>query len=92
MNANSDNNNIDALVSEADELLNLLNSGLLEYMEDVRRTQIERYADKLKKGRVEVAKLAGTRRTTDYSSSSEGMHEAFDEIVEAMKALKRLLN
>lgn len=78
---------IENILSEADELLNQLNSGLIEDMEETQRTQFEIYANELKKRRLEVQGNTEKGKASDYGSSGEGIHEAIDDIVTAMKAL-----
>jgi uncharacterized protein YdcH (DUF465 family) len=82
---------IENILSEADELLNQLNSGLIEDMEKARRTQIEIHANELKKRRLEVQDKIEKDKTSDPSSYGEGIHKAIDDIVTAMKALTRYL-
>ena len=82
---------IENLLSEADELLNQLNSRLVEDMEETRRTQIEIHTNELKKRRREVQDKIGKEKTSNPGSYGEGMHKAIDEIVTAMKALARYL-
>jgi hypothetical protein len=84
--------NIEGLFSDVDELLNQLNSGLIEDMEENKRNKHEIYANELKKKRLEARTVTEKGKTSDYSSSSEGMHEAIDDIVTAMKSLKSGLN
>ena len=81
--------NIETILSEADELLSKYNSLLIEDMEETKRTQIEIYANELKKLRFKVQDKTEKDKTSDYGSSSEGIHEAIDEIVKAMKNLTR---
>ena len=78
---------IENILAEADELISQLNFGRIEDMEETQRTQFEIHADELKKRRMEVQDKTGTGKSSDYSSSSKGIHEAIDEIVTAMKAL-----
>ncbi len=81
--------NIESILSEADELLNKYNSLLIEDMEETKKTQLEIYANELKKLRFKVQDKTEKDKTSDYGSSSEGIHEAIDEIVRAMKNLTR---
>ncbi len=92
MNPNLSQKNIEGLLLEADELLNQLNSGLIEDMEENKRSKLENYANELEKRRLEVRTVTDNGKTSDYSSSSEGMHEAIDDIVTAMKAMTSGLN
>ncbi|MFH1976080.1 MAG: hypothetical protein ABIJ52_11055 [Pseudomonadota bacterium] len=80
---------IESILSEADELLSKYNSLLIEDMEETKRTQIEIYANELKKLRFKVQEKTEKDKTSDYGSSGEGIHEAIDEIVKAMKNLTR---
>ena len=79
--------NIESILSEADELLNRYNSLLIEDMEEAKKTQLEIYANELKKLRNNVQDKTEKDKTSDYGSSGEGIHEAIDEIVRAMKNL-----
>ena len=78
---------IEDILFEADELLNQYNSWLIEDMEETKRTQLEIYANELKKLRLEVQDKTEKCKTSDYSSSSEGIHKAIDDILTAMKTL-----
>jgi len=78
---------IESILSEADELLNKYNSWLIEDIEETKRTQLEIYANELKKLRLQVQDKTENDKTSEYSSSGEGIHEAIDDIVKAMKAL-----
>ena len=82
---------MEKILSEADELLNQLNSGLIEDMEETRRTQIEIHANELKKRKLEILQKTEKGKTTDYGSFGEGIHEAIDDIVKAMTALKNFV-
>lgn len=82
---------IEKILSEADQLLDQLNSGLIEDMEENRRTQLEIHASELKRRKLEISRKAEKGRKTDSGSFGEGIHEAIDEIVKAMEAMKRYL-
>jgi len=79
------------ILSEADELLNQLNSELIEDMEETKRIQIEIHANELKKRRLEIQEKIEKDKTSDAGSASEGIHKAIDDIVSAMKTLTRYL-
>ena len=91
MKTNYEPKKIKSILSEADELLNQLYSGLIEDMEETQRTQIEVHANELKKRRLEVQDKIDKEKTSDHSSYGEGIHEAIDDIVKAMKTLTRHL-
>ncbi len=82
---------IEKILSGADDLLNQLNSGLIEDMEETRRTQLEIYAEKLRKRKLEIQERIEKDKASEHGSSSEGIHEAIEDIVKAMKAMSRFL-
>jgi hypothetical protein len=82
---------IENILSEADELLNQLNSGLIEDMEETKRIQLEIHANELKKRRLEIQERMQKDKTSNAGSASEGIHKAIDDIVTAMKALTSYL-
>ncbi len=82
---------IEKILSRADELLDQLNSGLIEDMEETRRIQVEAYAETLKKRRLEVLEKIKKAEKLENASTSEGIHEAIEDIVKAMKAMKSYL-
>ena len=84
------NQNIDQLMAEADELVRKINSDVIGDMPEKHRQAFERHAEKLKKLKSELgAQDSGQMdKTSQLTSSAEGMHEAFEDIVNAMKELK----
>jgi hypothetical protein len=78
---------IDRLLAEADDLLKQIDREVSEDMEEERRFQIEQHAQSLKKIKSEVHDKIGKEGSSDSGSFSEGMHEAMEDIVKAMKAL-----
>jgi len=81
---------IDQLMAEADELINSIHSDNIEDMEEQHRLELELHAQKLENLKSELQEKAAEEPKTanSISSSSEGMHEAFEDIVKAMKELK----
>ena len=82
---------IEKILSRADEMLDQLNSGLIEDMEETRRIQVEVYAETLKKRRLEVLEKIEKAEKLENASTSEGIHEAIEDIVKAMKAMTSYL-
>jgi hypothetical protein len=80
---------IDQLLVEADELIKQIDSYAVRDMEEEHRVQFERHAQSLKKLRSEVQEKIDKERTSESSTYSEGMHQAIEEIVTAMKNLAR---
>jgi uncharacterized membrane protein YccC len=79
--------NIDRLLAEADELIKQINSDDIRNMEEEHRIQFEAHAQSLKKLRSEVQEKIDKEGTPEGGAYSEGMHQAIDEIVTAMKNL-----
>ncbi len=79
---------IEQLLAEADDLLQQIDPEIIEYLEEEQRAQLEKQVQSLKKLKSEVQDKIGkegpSKRLRPYS---EGMHEAMDDIVKAMKAL-----
>ncbi len=82
---------IEQILAEADDLLKQIDPEVIEYMEAGRRLQLEQHAQNLKKLKSEVHDKIGEEGTSESSSYSEGMHEAMDDIVKAMKSLASYL-
>jgi hypothetical protein len=78
---------IDRLLAEADELIQQINSDAIRDMKEEHRIQFEANAQKLKKLRSEVQEKIVKEGTPEGGAYSEGMHQAIDEIVTAMKNL-----
>ena len=83
---------IEQLLAEADELLQQLDPEILEYLEEGDRAALEQQAQSLKKLKSEVQDKIGKEEPSESISYSEGVHEAMDDIVKAMKALASYLS
>ena len=79
--------NIDQLMVEADELIEQINSDAFKHMKKEHRLQLEMHAQNLKKLKSEVQGKIENKETSEIGSGAEGIHEAIDDIVTAMKAL-----
>jgi hypothetical protein len=79
------------ILAEADDLLKQIETESIEYVEEERRLQLEQHAQSLKKLKSEVHDKIGQEGESESGSYSEGMHEAMDDIVKAMKALASYL-
>jgi Skp family chaperone for outer membrane proteins len=78
---------IDRLLAEADELIKQIDSNAIKGLEEEHRIQFETHAQSLKKLRSEVQEKIEKEGTPEGGAYSEGMHQAIDEIVTAMKNL-----
>ena len=80
--------NIEQLLAEADELIQQINSDVIKDMKEEHRLQFEKHAQNLKKLKSEVQEKIVKKR----SSGAEGMHEAIQDIVKAMRDLTKYLS
>jgi ElaB/YqjD/DUF883 family membrane-anchored ribosome-binding protein len=85
------NEDIEQILAEADELLRQINPEVIKDIEERRRAQLEEHAERLKKLKSEVQDRIGKEKTPGNRSYGEGMHEAMDDIVKAMKDLASYL-
>jgi hypothetical protein len=83
---------IEKVLAEADELLRQINPEIVKDMEERRRAQLDEHAQRLKKLKSEVQDRIGKEETPENRSYGEGMHEAMDDIVKAMKDLASYLS
>jgi hypothetical protein len=91
MPMNLESKNFEQLLAEADELIQQINSDVINDIEEEHRLQFEKYAQNLKKIKSEVQDKIEKKETSEISSSAEGMHEAIQDIVKAMQDLKNYL-
>ncbi|NLI34873.1 MAG: hypothetical protein GX422_19140 [Deltaproteobacteria bacterium] len=83
---------IEQILAEADDLLQQIDPEIMEYMEEERRLQLEQHAQSLKKLKSEVHEKIGNEAAPGRGSYSEGVHEAIEDIVKAMKSLATYLS
>lgn len=88
MPKNLESKNIEQLLAEADELIRQINSDIIKDMEEEHRMQFEKHAQNFKKIKSEVQSKIEEKGTSEISASADGMHEAIQDIVKAMKNLK----
>ncbi|MGD9133461.1 MAG: hypothetical protein PVF78_07440 [Desulfobacterales bacterium] len=84
--------NIEQLLAEADELIQQINSDAVNDMQEEHLLQFEKHAQNLKQIRSEVQDKAEKKGTSEISSSAEGIHEAIQDIVKAMRDLTKYLS
>ena len=89
MSNNVESENIEQLLAEADELIQQINSEAINDMQEDHRLQFEKHAQNLKKIKSEVQGKIENKGTSETSSSAEGMHEAIQDIVKAMRDLTK---
>ena len=88
MPKNLESKNIEQLLSEADELIGQIHSDAINDMQEEHRLQFEKHAQNLKKIKSEVQGKIEKKT----NSGAEGMHEAIQDIVKAMRGLTKYLS
>ncbi len=84
---NLESKNIEQLLAEAEELVQKINRDVIEDLQEERRMQFEKHAQNLNKIKSEVQGKIEKKGGSEISSSAEGMHEAIQNIVKAMRDL-----
>jgi hypothetical protein len=92
MPKNLESINIEQLLAEADELIQQINSDVINDMQEEHRLQFEKHTQNLKKIKSEVQSRIEKKGTSAISSSADGMHEAIQDIVKAMQDLTKYLS
>jgi hypothetical protein len=87
MPKNLESINIEQLLAEADELIQQINSDVINDMQEEHRLQFEKHTQNLKKIKSEVQGKIEKKT----NSGAEGMREAIQDIVKAMLDLKNKL-
>ena len=80
--------NIEQLLAEADELIQQIHSDAINDMREEHLLQFEKHAQNLKKIKSEVQGKIEKKT----NSGAEGMHEAIQDIVKAMRDLTKYLS
>jgi hypothetical protein len=83
---------IEQLLAEADELIQQIDSEVIEDMEEEQRAQLEEHLQSLTKLKSEVQDKVEKEGTPEGRTYSEGTHEAIESIVKAMKGLAKYLS
>ncbi len=82
---------IEQIMAEADDLIRKIDSDAAKDMKETHRLQAEKHARYLKKIKSEIQGKIGKKKTSEKFTGAEGMHEAIQEIVKALNALKKYL-
>ena len=83
---------IEQILAEAEDFLRQIDPELMEYMDAEERAQLEQQAQSLKQLKSEVHDKIEKEGASETSSYSEGVHQAMDDIVKAMKSLATYLS
>ena len=91
MTTNQSPRDIERLLAEAEELAQRINAKILDELEEEHRLQFEIHAQNLKRIKSEVQSKIEEKGTSGISSGADGMHEAIQDIVKAMKNFKNYI-
>jgi len=86
MTKNTESKSIEQILAEAEELIQQINSDILDGMEEEHRLQFELHAQNLKNLKSEIQQKIDNKAASDIGSGAEGIHEAIEDIVKALGA------
>ncbi|SLM28516.1 conserved hypothetical protein [Desulfamplus magnetovallimortis] len=89
MKENMEPVNIEQLLSEADELIKQINSDSIKDMEEEYIIQFEKHAQELEKIKVVVKEKINKPELSEIMTSSEGVHEAIQDVLKAIRGLAK---
>ncbi|MDA3896214.1 MAG: hypothetical protein PF482_08705 [Desulfobacteraceae bacterium] len=89
MPKSKESKNIKQLMAEADELIRHINSEAVKNMEETHRLEFKKHAQNLDKIKSVVQGKTGRTGLSEIESSTDGMHEAIQDIVKAFQELKK---
>jgi hypothetical protein len=92
MPKNLESKNIEQLLAEAEALIRQINSDVIKDMQEKHRLQFEKHAQNLKKIKAEVQGKIEKKGRSGISSGAEGMYEAIQDIVKAMRDLTKYIS
>lgn len=91
ISTNTQSEDIEQLLDEADELIRQIRSEAIEDMKEDYRLQFEKHTQNFERIKSEVQKKIEKKEASEIHSGAEGMHEAILDIVKAMHDFKNSL-
>lgn len=92
MPKNKESKSIEQLMAEADELMVRINADAVKDMEETQRLTFETHAQNFQKIKSEVHGKIEEKGDSEINASSDGMHEAIQDIVNAFSGLTKYLS
>jgi chromosome segregation ATPase len=83
----TDSKQFEQILAEAEELLQKINDELMDDLEEEQRAQVEKHAQKLDELKSQLQVKTEKEGAPDNRSYGEGMHEAIEDIVKAIKTM-----
>jgi hypothetical protein len=87
MKTRTESKDFDQMLAEAEELLEQINAELIDDLEEEQRAEVEEHAQRLDELKSQLQGGTEDEGTSEGRSYGEGMHEAIEDIVKAMKTL-----
>ncbi len=91
MKAKTDPKQFEQILAEAEELLQKINDELMDDLEEEQRAQVEAHAQRLDELKSQLQAKTDKKGAPDSRSYGEGMHEAIEEIMKAIKTMAGFL-
>ena len=91
MKAKTDPKQFEQILAEAEELLQKINDELMDDLEEEQRAQVEEHAQRLDEFKSQLQAKTEEEGHPDSRSYGEGMHEAIEDIVKAIKTMAGFL-
>jgi hypothetical protein len=88
MPKNLESKSLEELMADADELIQQINSEVMNDLKEEHRLEFEKHAQNFKKIKSEVQEKTDKTEISEITSSADGMHEAILDIVMAVKGFK----
>jgi hypothetical protein len=92
MKTTIESRDIDQILAEADELLQQINAEFIRDMEEEQRALLQEHVQSLEELKSRVRDGIEKEETPESRSYGEGMHEAIENIVKAMKTMAGYLS
>ena len=92
MSTNPESKSLEQLMAEADELLQKINSDVVTDMKEEHRLQFEKHSQNYHKIKSKVQDKTGKAGLSEITTSTDGMHEAIQDIVKAFRGLTKYLS
>lgn len=91
-NLESLNLNIEELLTEADELIKMINSDLIDNLKEEHLIEFEQHVQNLEKIKYEAQNGTEKSGTGVTESAASGAHEAIQDILKAMNGMTKYLS
>ncbi|MBI5062767.1 MAG: hypothetical protein HZB87_04690 [Desulfatitalea sp.] len=92
MNKPSQSKSIEQLLAEADELIQKINSDAIKDLKAEHRLEFEKHQQNFNKIKAEALERLEKKEAAKVGSGAEGVHEAIQDIVKAMRDFSKYIS